>query len=427
VRAADGTQIGAVLTLRDDTERSATEEALRVLNETLEQRVEARTKELVDAQETLRQSQKLEAIGQLTGGVAHDFNNLLTVIRGSADILKRPDLAEEKRSRYVEAIADTADRAAKLTSQLLAFARRQSLNPVDFDAVERLEGIREMLLTVVGSRVSLSVEADPDSCHIRADSSQFETAVVNLVVNARDAMQGEGRLTIRVRPAERVPSVRGHRELRGEFVAVTVSDTGSGIPEQALDRIFDPFFTTKAVVQGTGLGLSQVFGFAKQSKGEVTVDSTEGVGTSFTLYLPRITPSAPVDAVRADDDKVAANGQGRVLVVEDHAQVGEFASQLIEDFGYKTTWVSGGQEALDLLISGTEPVDLVFSDVVMPGMSGVDLAEQVREKFPSLPIILTSGYSHVLAEEGSHGFTLIHKPYSADELARALKDALSVR
>jgi CheY-like chemotaxis protein len=181
------------------------------------------------------------------------------------------------------------------------------------------------------------------------------------------------------------------------------------------------------VGQGTGLGLSQVFGFAKQSKGEVTVDSTEGVGTSFTLYLPRIRPSAPVGAVRSDDDQVTAKGQGRVLVVEDNVQVGEFASQLIEDFGYKTIWVSGGQEALDLLTSGTEPVDLVFSDVVMPGMSGVDLAEKVRERYPSLPIILTSGYSHVLAEEGSHGFTLIHKPYSADGLARALKEALSVR
>jgi CheY-like chemotaxis protein len=237
-------------------------------------------------------------------------------------------------------------------------------------------------------------------------------------------MDGEGRITIKVEPIDRVPAVRGHEQLDGQFVAVSVKDSGSGIPADVLDRIFDPFFTTKAVGQGTGLGLSQVFGFTKQSQGEVTVDSEVGRGTSFTLYLPRVSPVREESDADAGPHRGKTEGRGRVLVVEDNTQVGEFASQLIEDFGYETTWVSGGQAALDLL-EGGEAVDLVFSDVVMPGMSGVDLAEKLRQRFPSLPVILTSGYSHVLAEEGSHGFALIQKPYSAEGLAHALKQALA--
>ncbi len=422
--APDKSRLGAVLTLRDDTHRRAVENALRELNETLEERVEERTRELVNAQEALRQSQKLEAIGLLTGGVAHDFNNLLTVIRGSADILRRPDLTEEKRRRYVDAIATTSDRAAKLTSQLLAFARRQALSPRTFDVVKHLEGVREMLTTVVGSRVNIEIVADEGGCFVHADPNQFETAMVNMIVNARDAMNGEGSITVHVASTDHIPPVRGHARAEGSFVCVQIVDTGHGIEPEQLERVFDPFFTTKAVGQGTGLGLSQVFGFAKQSGGEVRVQSTLGSGTTFTVYLPRAAPVSP-DAQNFGGEREPADRRGLILVVEDNKDVGEFASQLIEDFGYRTCWVPSAGGALEYLEENPDEVSAVFTDVVMPGMSGVELANELRGRVPALPVILTSGYSHVLAEEGTHGFTLIHKPYSAESVARALDAALA--
>ncbi len=242
--------------------------------------------ELQDAQDVLRQSQKLEVIGQLTGGVAHDFNNLLTVIKSSTDLLKRPDLAEARRGRYIEAISDTVDRAAKLTNQLLAFARRQTLQPKVFAACDSVRVLSEMLGTLTGSRIRVVTEVPENDCFVNADPNQFDTALVNMAVNARDAMEGEGQLTVRVRAVERMPPVRAHPAVDGPFVAVSISDTGIGMTPETLGRIFEPFFTTKAVGQGTGLGLSQVFGFAKQSQGEVVVESVVGQGTTFTLYLP---------------------------------------------------------------------------------------------------------------------------------------------
>lgn len=424
---ADGTQTGAVLTLRDETLRRASEQALCELNETLEQRVEERTKELMETQDALRQSQKLEAIGQLTGGVAHDFNNLLTVIRGSADILKRSDLSEEKRNRYIEAIAETSDRAAKLTSQLLAFARRQSLKPGTFDVVKQLEGISDVLRTVVGSRVSIDLQAAENCCFTHADPNQFETAVVNMMVNGRDAMQGEGRITIKVAPAAEIPSTRGHEATPGEFVCICFSDSGCGIDPQDIERIFDPFFTTKEVGQGTGLGLSQVFGFAKQSGGEILVDSEVGEGTTFMLYLPRAEADTAEAVLGSAEQDAEQPRDGLVLVVEDNNRVGEFASHLISDLGYRTVRVPTAAAAIKFLEEGQEQVDVVFTDVVMPGMSGVELASELRERMPSLPVILTSGYSHVLAEEGSHGFPLVQKPYSAEMVAQALNKALMRR
>lgn len=418
---AAGAVAGFMKVARDETERRAADKALRDLNETLEHRVADELASRMKAEDQLRQAQKMEAIGQLTGGVAHDFNNLLTIIRSSADLLRRQELPDEKRRRYVDAISDTADRAARLTAQLLAFARRQALKPEVFDATERVRSVADMLRTVLGARVSLTIEAKCAPCLVDADPGQFETALVNLGVNARDAMDGEGRLTVIVGNARELPPLRGHAGSPGKFATITVSDTGSGIAPDNLARIFEPFFTTKEVGKGTGLGLSQVFGFAKQSGGEVEVKSELGKGTSFTLYLPHA-ENAPTASV-ADAPELTEERRGRVLVVEDNTQVGEFAVQLLEDRGYRPELAGNASEAIRSLEDEHGRFDLVFSDVVMPGMGGVELGRIVRDRWPELPVVLTSGYSHVLAEDARHGFPLLHKPYSVEELARVLRRA----
>ncbi|MBB4153368.1 PAS domain S-box-containing protein [Sphingomonas jinjuensis] len=375
------------------------------------------------ATEQLNQAQKMEAIGQLTGGVAHDFNNLLTIIRGSVELLRRDTLTPEKRSRYIEAIADTAERAAKLTGQLLAFARRQALTPELLDVGVAVGSIVEMVQTLVGSRVSLRFRPPAECCLAEVDRSQLETAVVNLAINGRDAMQGKGELTIAVAPADRIPSLRGHHGINGDFLVISVSDTGSGIAAADLPHIFEPFFTTKDVGKGTGLGLSQVIGFAKQSGGDVDVDSESGRGATFSLYLPRILDrDTPGDN---DDDAEAPDGGGSsVLLVEDNEDVGRFAKTALDELGYRSVLVGNATAALALLDEDASRFDVVFSDVVMPGMNGVDLAATIRARHPALRVILTSGYSHVLAENAQHGFELLHKPYSVEQLSRALRKAI---
>lgn len=389
-------------------------EAAQRANQLLEQRVEERTRDLEQAHEALRQSQKMEAIGQLTGGIAHDFNNLLTVIRGSADLLRRQDLPNDKRGRYVDAISDTADRAAKLTGQLLAFARRQALKPELFDAAAQIKGISDMLRTVLGSRIQLKIEADCPECFVKADAAQFETSLVNLVVNARDAMDGEGELTLSV--------FSGSDELGRGVVHVRVRDTGHGMSPSELERIFEPFYTTKKVGKGTGLGLSQVYGFVKQSDGEVSVESKLGQGTTFTIRLPQTGPSeiATEPALATEDNHPQG---GRVLIVEDNVDVGEFASQMLTDLGFETVLESDANAAIERLEEEGGKFDLIFSDVVMPGMDGVEFGRVVRERWPMIPVVLTSGYSHILAEEPQHGFPLLQKPYSVEVLSKTLREA----
>ncbi|WP_205691963.1 ATP-binding protein [Caulobacter soli] len=375
---------------------------------------------LKQAEEALRQAQKMEAIGQLTGGVAHDFNNLLTVIRSSADLLRSRDLPADRRRRYIDAISDTADRAAKLTSQLLAFSRRQALKPEHFNIATKVETLGDMLRSILGARIRLDVSVLCEDCFVESDINQFETALINLAVNARDAMGGEGVLQVRIDAAGAIPALRGHAASRGDFITVAVVDGGGGIAQDDQARIFEPFYTTKEVGRGTGLGLSQVYGFAKQSGGDVAVDSRVGQGATFTLYLPRTRRAEAPPAPSATP--VRSRHDGRVLVVEDNAAIGEFATQLLQDLGYHTELAANAVEALARLETSA-PFDLVFSDVVMPGIGGVELARTINGRWPGVRVVLTSGYSHVLATDAHHGFPLLHKPYSVEELSHILRQA----
>ncbi|MGH8451298.1 ATP-binding protein [Pseudomonas sp.] len=399
--------------------------AITELNATLEQRVQERTFALTQAEAALHQSQKLEAIGQLTGGVAHDFNNLLTIIRSSVDFLRQPGLSEERRQRYMGAVSDTVERASKLTSQLLAFARRQPLNPEIFDVGERVRNIGEMLESVTGSRIHVRVELPGQPCHVCVDASQFETALINIALNARDAMDGQGTLTLRVAHVSALPRIRGDAPAQQPFVTVSLADTGAGISCETFEHIFEPFFTTKPVGKGTGLGLSQVFGFAKQSGGNIDVASTLGQGTVFTLYLPEVEAPAALHTPSGQDHSPLRDmAMGHILIVEDNLEVGRFANQILQDLGYRTTWATDAEQALVLAGADVMAFDGIFSDVVMPGMTGVAMAKQLRQRRPDLPVVLTSGYSEELAENGYEGFEFIAKPYSADQVAWALAKSM---
>ena len=380
-----------------------------------------------EAEEALKHSQRLEALGQLTGGVAHDFNNLLTVIRASVDLLNRPQLSEERRQRYMTAIGDAVGRAAKLTSQLLAFARRQTLKPEVFDVGERMQSLRDMLATLLGPAIEIVTQLPAEPCLVNADAGQFETAMINMATNARDAMQGKGRIVFTVHAATAVPDTLAHLSGTHGFVCVAVSDTGVGIPAAQLGRIFEPFFTTKLVGQGTGLGLSQVFGFARQSGGEVTVMSEVGQGSTFSLYLPRA-PAALLPRSLAPSTAPAVAGSGMsVLIVEDNIELGNFAADGLTELGYSITLVDNATDALTELLGDPDRFDVVFSDVVMPGMTGLDLAQAIRERRIAVPVVLTTGYSQALSQDGVAGFELVQKPYSIEELSRVLHHAARPR
>src|SRR3954451_20738593 len=379
-------------------------------------------------EEVLRQAQKMEAVGQLTGGVAHDFNNLLTIIRSATDFLRRRELPEERRRRYVDAISETVERASKLTAQLLAFARRQPLKPQVFNVGNQVEGVAQLVRPLVGGRIEIAVEVHDADCFTIADIAQFETALINLAINARDAMDGEGRLTIAVQKVQGIPNLRAQSARGGDYVAISVADTGSGIAPGNIEAIFEPFFTTKEVGKGTGLGLSQAFGFAKQSEGDIAVASTHGEGATFTIYLPRAQSPATAQEAAALTYEAAATGRGyRVLVVEDDDEVGRFSTELLEDLGYVVRRAANANAALAILGENEFAVDLVFSDVIMPGMNGVELAGIIRERYPGLPVVLTSGYSNVLAENADRGFELIQKPYSVEALSRILRKAITAK
>ncbi|MCW6506776.1 hybrid sensor histidine kinase/response regulator [Lichenifustis flavocetrariae] len=373
-----------------------------------------------NAEAALRQSQKMEAVGQLTGGVAHDFNNMLTVIQSSVELMRRDDISEQRRRRYVDAIADAAERAAKLTAQLLAFSRRQALQPEIFDVAENVSCISQMLDRLTGPHIHFETQILNEPCLVNADPNQFDTAIVNMAVNARDAMSDGGRLTITVKTSDHVLDIRAKSRREGAFVSVSVSDTGGGIAPEMLDRVFEPFFTTKKVGQGTGLGLSQVIGFAQQSGGEVSAVSTLGQGSTFTLHLPQAADDRKI-VREARDLEAVPDGRGvRVLVVDDDPQVGRLATHMLKELKYFTTLVGNAEEALALLDEDPDGFKVVFSDVVMPGMDGLALTRAIRERFPGLPVLLTTGFSAALADPSAGDFPVLQKPYAIKDLARAL-------
>ncbi|MEK9280492.1 MULTISPECIES: hybrid sensor histidine kinase/response regulator [unclassified Bradyrhizobium] len=380
-----------------------------------------------EAEEALKHSQRLEALGQLTGGVAHDFNNLLTVIRASVDLLNRPQLTEERRQRYITAIAEAVARAAKLTSQLLAFARRQTLKPEVFDIGARMQSLHDMLATLLGPAIEITMRLPAEPCLVNADAGQFETALINMATNARDAMQGKGRIAFTVQTATTIPNTLAHHAGSQSFVSIAVSDTGVGIPAGQIGRIFEPFFTTKQVGHGTGLGLSQVFGFARQSGGEVTVESEVGQGSTFSLYLPRVPPEV-LPQRQAPNTAPAETGSGiSVLVVEDNIELGNFAADGLTELGYSITLVDNAADALSELVVDADRFDVVFTDVVMPSMTGLDLAQAIHDRGIGVPVVLTTGYSQALSQDGVAGFDLVQKPYSIEELSRALHRAARLR
>ena len=386
-----------------------------------------------DAEDALRQAQKMEALGQLTGGIAHDFNNLLQVIMGYHEIMQaglaRAQLDVPRMQRSVEHAHASAQRAATLTQQLLAFARKQRLDGRSVNLNDTVHGMQDLVERTLGDEVEVMHVLQPDLWNSRLDPSQAEVAFLNILINARDAMLGRGTRRMTIETANvRVTEEDGASLAglsAGNYVSISFTDTGGGIPQDLLDRVMDPFFTTKEEGRGTGLGLSMVYGFAKQSGGAVRLDSREGDGTTVRLYFPAAAKEqvAPQPSNRHSDRQ----GTETVLVVEDRAYVGDLAQELLEDFGYSVLRAGSGREALEVM-AGAARVDLLFSDLIMPGgMNGVVLAREARRRHPRIKVLLTTGYAEASLERSDAGgseFELINKPYTRRDLGRRVRIVL---
>jgi PAS domain S-box-containing protein len=402
IRDETGQLIGYAKVTRDMTERR---EAQRKLDE---------------SQALLFQAQKMEAVGQLTGGVAHDFNNLLTIILGGAEVALRR-ISDERVQRILANIRDAAERGASLTQQLLAFSRRQTLQPEIVEAGRLLESTVELLRRSLRGDIKIAMEVEPDLPPIRVDPRQLELALLNIGLNARDAMPDGGTITLGARRSSgELPGSKGG----SSGVAIFVADTGSGMSKEVRERAFEPFFTTKEVGKGSGLGLSQAFGFAQQSGGSIAIESDLGQGTTVTFCLPASDEQVAGEAVVPDGPLAFADGRS-ILVVEDEPGVAAVAEQMLADMGHRVRTAPDAEAALAIIENG-EPVDLVFSDVMMAGsMNGFELARTIRRSHPKLPILLTTGYSEVLTSAGVVEFPILKKPYGEAEIARSIDRLLA--
>jgi PAS domain S-box-containing protein len=398
VRDEGGQLIGFAKITRDITEQR---DAQRALAETREQ---------------LFQAQKMEAIGQLTGGIAHDFNNLLTIVLGGADMAERLIGDNEKLRRILGNMRHAVKRGEELTKQLLAFSRRQTLKPQVIDLHEQMQIITDLLGRSLRADIEIITDVAPDVGPIEVDASQLELAILNVGLNARDAMPHGGTLRISARHA----SPRQEGDPR-DCVAVAIADTGIGIPEDIQHRVVEPFFTTKAIGKGSGLGLSQAYGFAAQSGGSMTIDSTVGTGTTVTFYLPAA-KSLPAKSARRDGVS-RLSGRGRILVVEDEPGIAELAVSLLEDAGYTARVVTTAQSALDEL--ARDGFDAVFSDIMLPGgMNGAELAHLVHSKYPGIGIVLATGFAESATSMLAEDFSIVSKPYDQHTLLAAVAKAL---
>jgi PAS domain S-box-containing protein len=398
-----GELIGFAKITRDITERREAEEKLR------------------RAQAQLAESQKMEALGQLTGGIAHDFNNMIMVVSGNAQILKER-LRDATNLRRVQSIELAAARGESLTRQLLAFSRRQALNPTVVSLRQRLGAFRELLASSLRGDIKLAIDVRRNIWPVSVDLHELELALVNLAVNARDAMPDGGSIRITARNVCLQPE-ETPEHLIGEFVALMVTDTGCGIDPAVLPKVFEPFYTTKQLDKGTGLGLSQVYGLARQSGGAATIRSEPGEGATVTIYLPRShgpLSEPPIDNARQP------HGCETVLLVEDNPDVEEVATMLLHQLGYRVCQTRSAEAALQLLASG-EAIDLVFTDIVMPGeLDGVALARRIKQEYPDVALLLTTGYARV-ANTLETGFPVLRKPYQLAALGRAVRDALDAQ
>jgi signal transduction histidine kinase/CheY-like chemotaxis protein len=422
--------------------REAEAQGWRALD--LEQAVEERTSELseanarlkqevterIAAEAQLRQVQKMEAVGQLTGGIAHDFNNMLAVVVGGIDLARRKLHGSRREVEFhLDSAMEGATRAAALTRRLLAFARSEPLLPEAVAPSERIEGMLELIDRAIGERIQVRTQFADETWHVWVDPAQLENAILNLAVNARDAMEGSGELLIEVGNV-----ALGEREIedlpRGDYVRIAVTDTGAGIAPELLDRVFEPFFTTKPVGKGTGLGLSQIFGFARQSGGHATISSEVGRGTCVALYVPRSIGAAARAADRLavpapTVDPIARHRGAIPLVVEDDPRVSRSTVAALEELGYRPIACSSGAEALEVLATNTE-VELVITDVMMPEMTGTELAAAIRQRGLEVPILFVTGYVGEAGDaEDLAGGELLRKPFTVSALAAAVETTLS--
>jgi signal transduction histidine kinase len=430
VAGDDQRPAGVLAIVVETTEHMISERLRQELTHNLEQRVAAEVQARSAAEEQLRQSQKLEAIGGLTGGVAHDFNNLLQVVAGNLHLLARHEPDNPQVQRRVSAAIAAVERGAKLTSQLLAFARRQPLSPAVYNPLRIYEGLGELLQRALGETIHIDVQLPQDPWCINVDRNQLENALLNLAINARDAMKGEG--VIRITGENIIlnpPDCAGKSINPGEYVRLAVADSGAGMSPTILARAFEPFFTTKPNGHGTGLGLSMVFGFVRQSGGHVEVESVEGSGTVVQMYFPRNlgepeNHDAPVELTQP------TGGHETILVVEDNEGVRAAAVELLEQSGYTVLTAEDGDRAMLMLQAGLQP-DLIFTDVVMPGrVKSTDLAEWARRQVPAIAVLFTSGHTRDILSSNhllGNDIHLLSKPYGPDDLAQRVRSVLTSR